>query len=158
VVAVSLKKKKKKQEKKRERKKKKNNLNLKKKKKKKREKEKEEKNYIERKGMPATEYADIKERVAVLEEVPLEDEQPNIEAGVGSVLFDPYSEYDWVDRNAYESRWNEEAAVIAQVVSRFFFSFLTFIHSKRRLDSFESSRRLVFVALFIKPHNNRIRF
>lgn len=77
--------------------------------------------------MPATEYDDIKERVSVLDDFFLEDEQPSIEADVGTLLFDPYSDYDFADRNAYESRWAEEASTIAQIVT---FSLL-FIHSHR---------------------------
>jgi hypothetical protein len=56
------------------------------------------------------------ERVAVFDQFPLEDDQPNIEAPSLSVLFDGYTDYNFGDRNAFETRWTEETQYIAQLV------------------------------------------
>ena len=56
------------------------------------------------------------QRVAVLEQFPFEDEQPNIEAPFLSVFFDGYIDYNYADRNAFDSRWTEETNSIAQLV------------------------------------------
>lgn len=61
--------------------------------------------------------SDVVERVNVLEHFPFEDEQPNVEAPVISVQFNGYTDYNFADRNAYDTRWTEETHAIAQLVS-----------------------------------------
>lgn len=70
--------------------------------------------------MPATNTVDLTEateRVAVLDQFPFEDSQPNIEAPSLSVLVDAYTDYNYADRGAFETRWTEETQHIAQLVS-----------------------------------------
>lgn len=56
------------------------------------------------------------ERVAVLERFPFEDNQPNIEGPSVSVLYDAYTDYNYADKLAFDTRWTEEAGNIAQLV------------------------------------------
>lgn len=56
------------------------------------------------------------ERVAVLEHFPFEDAQPNIEAPALSILFDGFTDYNFADRGAFDTKWTEETQNISQLV------------------------------------------
>jgi len=58
---------------------------------------------------------DVVERVNVLEHFPFEDEQPNVEAPAISVQYNGYTDYNFADRSAYDTRWTEETHAIAQL-------------------------------------------
>jgi hypothetical protein len=63
--------------------------------------------------------SEASERVAVLEQFPFEDKQPNIEAASLSVLFDSYTDYNLADRGAFDTRYTEETIGISQLVCTF---------------------------------------
>jgi len=58
---------------------------------------------------------DVVERVAVLEQFPFEDEQPNVEAPSLSILYNNVTDYNYADRNSYDTRWTEETHAISQL-------------------------------------------
>eukprot|EP01117_Protostelium_nocturnum_P005158 TRINITY_DN1874_c0_g1_i1.p1 TRINITY_DN1874_c0_g1~~TRINITY_DN1874_c0_g1_i1.p1 ORF type:complete len:1354 (-),score=489.30 TRINITY_DN1874_c0_g1_i1:93-4154(-) len=54
-------------------------------------------------------------RVEVLEKFPFEDDQPNIEGPVISVLLDSSVDFRFADKAAFDSRWSEELVYISQL-------------------------------------------
>ncbi len=82
------------------------------------------------------------ERVAVLDQFPFEDDQPNIEAPSLSVLYDSYVDYNFADRNAFDTRWTEETHAIAQLVRYL-------LGNVNRLYRWEISREISTPFLFL---------
>ena len=62
--------------------------------------------------------ATIEERIAVLDEFVLEDEQPNIEAPSDSIYYESYGFRNYADRGAFETAWGEETVIMAKMVRR----------------------------------------
>ncbi|PRP73456.1 component of SCAR regulatory complex, partial [Planoprotostelium fungivorum] len=61
----------------------------------------------------SVDLSEATKRVEVLEKFPFEDDQPNIEGPLVSVLYDSSASLDFADRGAFESRWTEELAHIS---------------------------------------------
>jgi hypothetical protein len=61
----------------------------------------------------------IQETVAVLEAFELEDDQPNLEAPSPAIFYDGDVNYNFQDRNAFDSKWSEETIAMARFVSRY---------------------------------------
>ena len=59
--------------------------------------------------------ATIEERIAVLDEFVLEDEQPNIEAPSDSIYYESYGFRNYADRGAFETAWGEETVIMAKM-------------------------------------------
>jgi len=55
------------------------------------------------------------ERVAVLERFPFEDQQPSIEGQSPAITYDAFVDYNFADRNAFDTRWTEETQSISQL-------------------------------------------
>lgn len=71
------------------------------------------------------------ERVAHLDRFPFEDQQPNIEAVSLSVLYDGFIDYNFADRAAFDTKFSDETASLANLVKKpktkkSFFIFLIF--------------------------------
>jgi len=55
------------------------------------------------------------ERVSALEKFPLEDGQPNVEGPSLAIAYDSFIDYNFADRNAFDTRWTDETHHIAQL-------------------------------------------
>lgn len=60
--------------------------------------------------------SEVLDRVAVLDSFVLEDNQPNIEGPSPTVLLDTNSHFNYADRNAFDTTWNDETVVMAKLV------------------------------------------
>jgi hypothetical protein len=63
--------------------------------------------------------ADLSEaaaRVAHLDAFPFEDDFPNIEAASSTLSYDSYIDYNYADRDVYDTEWTSETTNIALVV------------------------------------------
>lgn len=61
-------------------------------------------------------FKEVSERISVLEQFPFEDTQPNIEGPNLSIFYDGYIDYNYSDKDAFNTRWTEETQYISQLV------------------------------------------
>jgi len=61
------------------------------------------------------EQNDFEVRVSLLDNFPLDDDQPDLEGPAWSINVDGYTNFNFADRNAFEAKWVEELATIAKM-------------------------------------------
>jgi hypothetical protein len=86
---------------------------------------------------------EVDERVAILDNLRLEDDQPNIEAPAVAVACDTNMGFNFQDRNAYDTHWIDETVAMEKLVCFMH----VIVHFSVRKDQFVA-RIFSFVTLF----------
>jgi hypothetical protein len=60
--------------------------------------------------------SEVEDRVAILDNLRLEDDQPNIEAPAVSISCDTNMAFSFQDRNAYDTHWIDETLAMEKLV------------------------------------------